>query len=319
MKTEMTFIKIKEHLDDYLEGVSHTLFLRNKFFGGALLALLFFFSPKVALCGFLASFIGYLNSAQTRTPKILRQTGLLTINGLFFGVAFATLFQLSTQFYFCLLIGSLMLPLLTKASFEVLQHWKLSPLIAPYILTIWIFRLCAEGIALRPVHYLWDSNPSLLLDILPSSSLALKLTESLFFSIGQIFLIQNSLFGLLLLLLVTCFKPRLGFFFLLGTALSTVVFYGISGGQFSWHYSFFSCSAGLVSLGLAAMLEKYGMRTIMLYSVISLFLTVATDQLLVRFTLPILSLPYVLTFLLAELSRTPRLNLNWASPKVATE
>ena len=307
------------HTARYLEEISQTLFFRNKFFGFFLLLLFALFSSQVILCGLVASTIGYLYSILHITPKILKQTGLLTINGLFFGVAFATTFQSSVQFYFCLVLGAIALPLLIKASFEILQHWKLTPLIIPYIFTMWIFCLSTEVIALHPKLISWTLNPTLLTAFLPSATIEKNLFESLFFSIGQIFFVKNSVFGFLLLLLVICFNPRRGLFFFLGTALSTVVFYGISKGQFAWHFSFFSCSAGLVALGLAAMPENFSWRTIMLYSVLSLFLTLAAEQFLIRFGLPIFSLPFVLTFWLAELSRSPRLNISWATTKVSIE
>jgi urea transporter len=51
---------------------------------------------------------------------------------------------------------------------------------------------------------------------------------------------------------------------------------------------------------------------ILLFCLLSVFMTLASIQLFSNLNLPVLSLPYVLTIWLALLSRTPRYNLSWA-------
>ncbi|MEZ0393042.1 MAG: urea transporter [Pseudobdellovibrionaceae bacterium] len=303
----------KRHFKEYLEGTSQTLFFKNAYFGLSFLAIALYFSGDVFLYGFLASLIGYLYSILHRTPKVLKQTGLMTINGFFFGIAFASFFQPSSSFYFCFLMGALAIPLMTKMSLEILQHWKLSPLIAPYILIIWTLWLGAYGIGLQPAIKSWQQPPSMIFDFLPQTEPLVQLLASMFFSISQIFFLQNSEFGMALLALVLLFSPRRGLFFFIGAALSTLVFYGISNeGEFAWQQGFFSCSAGLVGLGLASLPEKFAWQNILLFCVLSLFLTLAAEHFFSGFRLPIMSLPFVLTFWFAMLSRTPRLNVSWA-------
>jgi len=310
---------VKFHCKEYLESMSQALFFRNAYFGLALIALSTAFKPEFFLCGIGASLVGYGYSILYRTPKILKQTGLMTINGFFFGIALASLFHPTPAFFFCLTVGALALPLVTKASYEVLQHWKLTPLIVPYIIAVWVLYLAADGISLSPNFKAWPLENSLLAEFFPGSDVWLQLIWSIFYSMGQIFFFKSSDFGLCLLLLITAFSPRRGFFFLLGTALATLVFYQISQGALSWQYGFFSASAGLVGLGLASLPEKFSWRTILLFCVLSLFLTLALERFLGGFRLPILSFPYVLTFWFALLSRVPRLNVSWAPAEIVGE
>ncbi len=309
-------LKLRSHGKEYFEGISQVLFFKNAYFGLALLLISFLFHWQFFICGLGASLIGFTYSTLYRTPKILRQTGLMTINGFFFGLAFASLFQVSGSFYFCLLLGAIAIPLMSKATFEILQHWKLSPLILPYILTLWILWLCSSGIALHPNWKIWMGDESQLWQHVSTTHVGVQLVRSMLFSMSQIFFLQNSDYGLSLLLLVTVFSPRRGLYFFMGTAMASLVFYGISDGTFAWQYGFFSCSAGLVGLGMASLPEEFSWRTISLFSVLSLFLTLASDRLFRNFGLPILSLPYVLTFWFAILSRAPRLNLSWARSEV---
>jgi urea transporter len=312
MTVAQTTSSLKIHLREYFENVSQALFFRNALFGATLLFISLAFKPQLFACGILASLIGYIYSARYRTPKILKQTGLMTINGFFFGIAMASLFHHSQAFYICLLIGSMALPLVTKAAFEVLQHWKLTPLIVPYILAVWVLYLCANGIALQPEPKIWTFEESFLPTLFPMAGVWMQMFWSMLFSMGQIFFFHNAEYGLFLFLLITVFSPRRGLFFLIGTALATIVFHFISNGVSSWHYGFFSYSAGLVGLGLASLPEKFNWKTILLFSVVSLFLTLALSQVLKGFNLPLLSLPYVVTFWFALLSRVPRLNVSWA-------
>ena len=306
----------KAHLKEYFENLSQVLFFRNAYFGAAFLILSLLFNFDLFICGAVGSAIGFIYSLRYRTPKFLKQTGLITINGFFFGIAFASLFHTTNSFYFCLLLGSLAIPLVTKAAFEVLQHWKLSPLIFPYIISIWVLWLCSPGVSLEPIAKDLPSSLSVLSTLFPQTHASVQILESMFYSIGQIFFFQSADYGLCLLLLVAAFHRRRGLYFLCGTLLATVVFYGITNNSIGWEYGAFSYSAGLVGLGLASLPEKFSFKTIMLFCVLSLFVTLALDHFMARLNLPLLSLPYVITFWFAILSRAPRLNVNWSSAEV---
>lgn len=304
-------IAMKNHLKEYFENFSQTLFFKDAVFGFLLMMLSLGFKPELFFPGLFASIVGYIYSTSYRTPKILKQTGLLTINGFFFGIALASHFQHNTQFYFFLAVGALAIPLATKAVFEVMQHWKLTPLVAPYILSVWVLWLCIEGTGLRPTGRFWVGGDSLLPTLFPIADAWLSIVWSVFYSMGQIFFFQNSEYGLSLLLLISIFSPRRGLFFFLGTALAAITFHQLTNGS-AWQTGYFSFSAGLVGLGLASFPERFNWKTILLFCVLSLFFTLASERLLRGFNLPLLSLPYVLTFWFAMLSRVPRLNVSWA-------
>ena len=76
----------------YFENISNVLFFKNAYFGFVFLILGICFDPHLVISGVFASVVGYYFSVHNRTPKALRETGLLTINGFFFGIAMASLF-----------------------------------------------------------------------------------------------------------------------------------------------------------------------------------------------------------------------------------
>jgi urea transporter len=311
---------MKNHVTEYLRAVSQTLFFRNAGFGFGLLVLFLIFDRTLFLYGFVGSVIGYGYSVTYSTPKVLRDWGLITVNGLFFGISMASLFAPSPALAVCLILGALSIPLVTKAAFEVLQHWKLSPFVLPYILSAWVFWLCARGAAVELRPQQWPE----VIATLPhfqshysNGSLPAQLMISALMGMGRLLFIPNPVFGLSLLILIAAFSPGRGLYFSLGTVAATVAAFLISTGSASWEYGYFSYSAGLVGLGLASFPEKFAARTILLFCMISCFLTIASEQLLGSLHLPSLSIPYVVTLWLGALSRVPRVSVNWNTNAIA--
>ena len=295
----------------YFENMSQVLFFRNSYFGLAFLLIALIFEPRLALAGIFASLVGFYFSQSKRTPKVLKDAGLLTINGFFFGIAMASLFRDSAQFYTFLVLGSLAVPMATLAANEILQHWKLSPFIISYILVVWLFWLSARAIALDStqvelIHSGWAAR------LIQNQYVVIRFFASVFTGMGRLFFLPNPVFGAALLVLVSAFSPRRGLYFLIGTAIATLAAFLIAQ-QYAPASDFeqYTYSAGLIGIGLASWPEKFNYKTILLFCLLSVFVTLASIQLFRNLSLPVLSLPYVLTIWLAILSRTPRLNLSW--------
>lgn len=295
----------------YFENMSQVLFFKNAFFGMAFLAIALTFEPRVMMAGIFASLVGFYFSQSQRTPKLLKDAGLLTINGFFFGIAMASLFRDSTQFYAFLTVGALAVPLATLASNEILQHWKLSPFIISYILVVWLFYLSARAIALDSTQGEMI-HTGLAAEMIQHQSVLVRFLASVFTGMGRLFFLPNPLFGAAILILVSSFSPRRGLYFFVGTAIATLTAFMIVQ-QYAPASDFekYTYSAGLIGIGLASWPEKFNPKTILLFCLLSVFVTLASIQLFRNLSLPVLSLPYVLTIWLAILSRTPRLNLSW--------
>jgi len=312
--------KIKKYTIDYFKAVGHSLFFDNAYFGIALLFLFAYFDHKLFLFAFATSIIGYGYSIFNSTPKILKDCGLITINCFFFGIAMASMFQITPSFFLFLILGTLGIPLLTKAVFEVLQHWKLSPNFIPYIFMTWIFYLAARGGAFGLQTEVLSESAVVIPDFF-AKFFPLQVIWISFEGVSRIFFSSHAFLGLALIILVTLFSPRRGFFFFMGTILATAISFFLSAGGTSWEHGMFSYCAGLVGLGLASFPEKIRWSSIFFFCIISSLLTMAIEQLLKVQALPILSLPYVLTYWIALLSRVPRINVSWApgsKPKVST-
>jgi urea transporter len=308
-------IRIKHHVVGYNRAIGQAFFLNTSLFGAALLISLFLFSRQAFISGVLASLIGYAYSCRYSTPRVLKDTGLIALNGFFLGIAMASLYRESVPYYFCLVMGALLLPLVTKASYEVLQHWKLSPLIVPYILAVWTLWSCHRGIGLELQPTAWPEHIASLPAYHPQWSLVYRLAWAVFESMGRLLFIPDPRFGALVLVLIAAFSPRRAIFFFLGTVIATVMAWYLTQSASAWEYGYFSFCAGLIGLGMASMPEKFSCRTILLFCAVSAVFTVAISRFLGQLQLPVLSTPYVATLWLALLSRTPRVSMSWAPSK----
>jgi urea transporter len=298
---------IHRHPRGFFRALSHSLFLDNARFGLALLALLWAFDRPLAICGTLAAVIGHFRSE--------RDTKLVTANCFFFGLGMGSLFLPSASFYFSLIVGALLLPIATRALVKILRQWRLDPLLFPSIIATWVFWLCGRGAGFisRP-----GPLPAELIELPPLHpdwSFTARFFWSACESAGRIFFLPSGRFGLALLLLTAAFSPRRGFFLFLATLVAALTTYFLATHAYVWEYGAFSASAGLFAL--AALSQKFGARRILVFSVFSAFLALASEEFLKGIGLPPLVLPYVLTAWLAILSRVPSFahlrRLRWAS------
>ncbi len=289
-----------DHGKKYLRNMSQSLFLESALFGALFIASFALFDLPLFYCGLGASLIGYAAQTRTSTPMMLKASGLIPINCFFFGIALASLYDFSPAFFFFLIGGTLCVPFVTKAFYEILSHWKLSPYIIPYIFAIWLVSLCAGESWLTPRTSPFGPEP---LGI-----------ATPFLSMGRMLFLPSPLFGGLICALLFVFSPRRAIYFLIGTVVALGAASILITDSSDLSKGLLTYSAGLLGLGLSSFHERFSGKTIILFCVLSSFVTLALNQLLRQPILPLLSLPYVLTVWLAILSRTPRLSENLRRP-----
>lgn len=306
--------QLSDTVTAFLEDVSQIFFFRSAGVGFGLLVILYYFDRQLFLCGIAGALVGYTYTLNYNAPKILKMSGLITINGFFFGIAMASLFKASPEMLLILLLGALSIPHVTKAVYEILQHWNISVFIFPYIVSIWIICLCGDSLALIPRYDLWPNRISSLPPLHPEWPIGNVFVVATLQSMGRVLFVSNPKFGLAILALITAFSPRRGFYFLAGTFTTIVIACTISSG-YAWEYGLVSYSAGLVGLGLASLPERVRAKNIIIFSIISCFLTMALQRAFLGTPIPVLSLPFVMSMWFAILSRTPRVNISWAQSK----
>lgn len=288
------------HTQDYLQALGHSFCFTKPLFGAVIFLMLLVADPRVFAMAALASLAGYAHGVFYRTPRAIKE--LITINGLFFGITMGIFFKNAVSFYFLYALGVVCLPLLVKALYEILQHWKLGPNFAPYILIMWIIALASGGLTLA------DGIP--LLTTWEGVLLPLRLVRASFLGASHVFFLSNAWAGLALVFLVMAFDFRRGLFFFAGCVLGTLITY-FCFSDMPWEYGYLSYCSGLTGLLLSASAERINARTILFFSCVTAVIHVGLFRYFQGSQLPLFSLPYVLTYWLATLSRVPRVNFSW--------
>ncbi len=277
---------------EYLEGLSQAFFLEEPLFGFCLLGLVFAFDRWLFLGAFAGSLVGHLHGIRFSVPFVLRKTGLLTLNGFFLGLALTHTYPPSVPFAVIAFLSALALPWVVQAIYELTQHWRLSPSLLPYLILTWGAHLCLG-------KTLVEREPELNLGL------------SAFTGMGRLLFVPHPIFGALLFGLILLFSIRRGVAFLLGTLAAVATGALLAPGALGWMNGQWTASAGILALGLASFPEKFTVGRIALFSALTAMFSVALQPLLGRIPLPLLTLPYVLTFWLAQLSRVPDLAMSW--------
>ncbi|MFZ9596382.1 MAG: urea transporter [Bdellovibrionia bacterium] len=314
--------RLKNHTVTFLKTLSQTFFFSHPIFGLLLLMLLSVFDFQLFLFSLISAMLGYLSTVITKTPFVLKEWGLITINSFFFGSAMKTFFLSDPLFYFYLLAGAVLIPVVCKASVEILQHWKISPFVLPYILTTWMLCLItpsheAHSFVAQPTDpriTSWISE--LMMNFGSDSTLLvaiLKISLSAFEGLGRVFFLPNPFFGLSLFLLVSLFRPKLSLFFLGGLLVGSLTSHLLTGGSLDWENGSLNFCSGLIGLGLASYEERFQPTKILGFCSLSSFISIALSHLFRSSELPLLTLPYVLTLWIALLSQIPKLNFSWRS------
>lgn len=295
-------MKLRIAILAYLRSLGQAFYLDQVLFGAFLLLWVALFQWQAFLFAFGASFLSFWLSYPKSISKILRDSGLIPVNAFFLGLALANHFQPSLALVLLVLLGAVAVPILTCAVFEITQHWRLSPYLLPYVLLYWMSELVVRGLPeqTRPelieasfhgrdggVTSFWDLSGH---------------------SLGSVLFMNQANFGLGLAALLLCFDFRRGFYFLsgaiVGALLLTVLGVPDSGLVFN---------AGLVGIALASFYERFHPKRIFLFIALAVFIGLGTREFLQTPRLEVLSLPYIFTLWIAQLSLEPRLVLGWKS------
>lgn len=305
MIAEESFLKSKfrfleKHGQEYLQALGHSFCFDKPLFGAAIFLMLLAADYRVFALAAIASLAGYAHGVIYRTPRAIKE--LITINEFFFGITMGVFLKNEFSFYFLLGMGILFLPLMVKALYEILQHWKVGPNFAPYIFLMWIVALASGGLTL--------AEGTTLITVWEGASLPLRLIRASLLGASHVFFLSNALAGLGIVALVMAFDFRRGLFFYTGCLLGTLITY-LFFPDMPWEFGFLSYCSGLTGLLISASAEKINTRSILFFCCVTAVIHVALFRYFRTSQLPLFSLPYVLTYWFATLSRVPRVSFSW--------
>ncbi len=304
-------------MDVCLRGSGQVMFQNNPLTGLFFLAGIFWGAfaagmPTVA-CGAVAGTVtGTLAAYALGAAKEHINTGLHGYNGMLVGCALPTFFAPTPLLWAYILIGSVFSTIMMMAVSNMMKTWKVSAMTGPFVLTTWLLMLAAYNFA----HIRITALPHPAIALQPAAADLFMLTTRQFWTaslagISQVFLINNSITGILFLIGLAVSSIWAAIFALLGsvTAIGTALVLG--GDSPSIIAGLFQFSAVLTAIGLGTTFYRPNGRVV-LYALLGTVFTVvaqgALNVLLHVFGIPTLTFPFVIAawiFLMPNLDLLP--------------
>lgn len=188
----------------HVAAIGQTFFVENWVTGIAAIGVLAITAPRLALCGLIVSIAARLAAGRIGAPRDLLATGLVELNGWFFGLACGTFFTPGAGLCVALVVGGPLVAAAAIAMRRLLATWDLPMFVGPYMPAFW---LAFAAIAAFP----W-AQPAVLSASASSTvmSPALVIVLGGLRGLGEIFFVPDARVGLALAAVVSIADRRLG-------------------------------------------------------------------------------------------------------------
>ena len=299
---------------DYFKALAQSFFLDRAWVGLALLAGVAAFSPEAALMAVAGSLLALLAAWQTTLPWTLREFGLIPLNGFFLGLGLYAYFPDTIQTWIYLAIGAFLIPTAASGLTAALAPFRLGVLILPALLLLWGFGLIpAQEIYLAPRSIAPEFWRTALFQLEMQGVMGQEWypwASAFFESLSRWFFLPNAGLGLFLSLILLFASPRRFLAWSAGVilaAMTTLLFMPLIRSDEIVPLAF---SSGVVTLGLVSLPEKVRPSRLALSSVLAVVTSFALSRAFLAAGLPLLSLPYIVSFWLVQLSLRPQVRVD---------
>lgn len=261
-------------------------------FWGALLSLL------------VATFAGlWLDGSKSDT-----RSGLMGFNAILCGCGFATFLSSGWAMWLSLILCSVLTILIRSGLNRLLLPYGVGSFTLPFVFSLWLFLLAAQSLSsmqvvgLTSAHFAHSSSSVINLGVL-------NLVQSWLRGISQVFLISSPLSGAIFLVGLFVADIRAGVWAMVASAVSMALAIAIGCSGQAVSAGLYGFSPVLTALALSLNSNYKGFRGavwILWAVVLTLFVQVAMNSLVMPFGIPSLTFPFCITtliFLLAEKKR----------------
>lgn len=261
-------------------------------------SLMLFWGAVVALV--VATFAGLW---MTRSREETRD-GLLGFNAILVGCAFSTFLRGGWVMWLTLVLCSLLSVMIRSGLNRMLKPYGVGSYTLPFVFSTWLFLLAAQSMDSLSVVGL--GSPHLVHS--ESSVINLGFANLLTYwliGISQVFLIDSWLSGAIFLVGLFVASPKVGLWAALASALSTAlaIVLGCSGAAIASGLYGFSAPLTAIALSLSPRAEGFGgVMWVLCGVVVTLFVQVAMNSLVMPFGMPSLTFPFCITALIFLLS-----------------
>ncbi len=267
--------------------------------------------PEVFIGAILGLVVGTVAACILSAPREEIRKGLHGYNGILVGCALPTFFGSTLSCWVLVAAGAFFSTVIMMAVSRFLHTWKVSAMTGPFVFTTWFILLASYSFTSFEITAL----PHPALPLQPDASAELSglapLMKASFAGISQVFLIGNTVTGVLFLLGLACASVPAAIFAWMGSAVAIASALFLGADEKAVSEGMYQFSAVLTAIGLGTTFYKPNWR-VALYALLGTVFTVvaqgALNVALAPLGIPSLTFPFVIAawlFLLPNIQFMP--------------
>jgi len=303
-------------IDTNLRGAGQVIFQNNPLTGLLFLAAICWGAaiagqPGIGLGAVVALAVATTTAMLLDVDEASLRQGLFGFNGVLVGAAVPTFLATSPAMLVILVIGAAVSTVVMLAVSNVMKTWGTPALTFPFVLTTWFLVLGAYSFGHLPIAAM--GPPTLpLLAVAPSAPIApLELLQAWLKGPAQVFLINNWISGVLVVLGLLVSSRWAALFALVGSAVALLVALGLGATAASIDAGLFGFSPVLTAVALGCVFYKPSWRVAgfaLLGTVFTVLVQGAMDAAVAPLGIPTFTAPFVFAtwlFLLPKAKLAP--------------
>lgn len=297
-----------------LKGTSQVFFMENIWTGMLFMLAIWYASYDsgnymTAIGAVIGVVVATITAQLLDTDKDMLQAGLYGFNGVLVGVALPTFIATSPALVFIIIFGAILSVVVTDAFNNVLtKHLGIPGSTGPFVLCGWLLLACAYNFGYLDVNHF--SGGSIAKNYLLQTTAVpdpIALAEIFFKNIGQVFLLGNTVSGILVLLGIFVASRPAGFAAAAGSVIAIICAMILGANPADFSSGLYGFSPVLTAMAVSVIFFQPSVKVI-IYAVIATVITViiqgALDIIMIPDGLPSFTAPYVLTMYLFVAART---------------
>lgn len=303
-------------LDTNLRGAGQVIFQNNPLTGLLFLIAIFWGAfvagqPSIAVGAVIALLVATGTAMLLDVDEASLRQGLFGFNGVLVGAALPTFLSPSPAMWLILVIGAAVSTIVMQAVSNVMKTWGTPALTFPFVLTTWFLVLGAYSFGHLPIATMGPPALPHVVDAATSGLDPLALLETWLKGPAQVFLINNWVSGVLVVLGLLVSSRWAALFALAGSAVALIVSLALGASLVAIQSGLYGFSPVLTAIGLGCVFYPPSLR-VALFALLATLFTVlvqgAMDAAVAPLGIPTFTAPFVFVtwlFLLPKAQLAP--------------
>ncbi|NJI12638.1 urea transporter [Staphylococcus agnetis] len=282
-------------LQSFLKNISQVVLLENVWTGLLILIALWIGDWKVGLAAMIGSAISLVTAPWFGYTREEIHAGLAGFNSVLVAIGLTIFMVMTWQTVMVCLIATIIAMPLAKSMQTVLRRYQLPELTTPFVLVTWMVLLMNQQFAfLKSTVKVLPLKHTATIDV----TQPLHPVIAFFNSMSQIFLVENVVSGILIIIAFFIASRWTGFFVIIANVLSMLFVYVLGTDAIAFSHGLLGYNIILTVIAVAVTfrsLTRYHRYLILvLVIVLTPMIYGATATLLEPFGIPILTLPFII-------------------------